>query len=153
MNIRIGPIIQFCISESASTRQLRKNSAQFLILDLGQRRVHHQDKTDGNRNIGRPNLELIPEVDHSREKVSPAHSDKHRKKDPQCQKPIHKREFFNNPVLQPFLYPPYSIYPVRNNASLGFESQRLEFLTGFIPIKREGHASFSQGEPWTNGRP
>jgi hypothetical protein len=24
-----------------------------------------------------------------------------------------------------------AIYPVRNNAPLGFESQRLEFLTGF----------------------
>ena len=26
------------------------------------------------------------------------------------------------------------VYPVRNNAPLGFESQRLEFLTGFIPL-------------------
>ena len=25
----------------------------------------------------------------------------------------------------------FGIYPVRNNAPLGFESQRLEFLTGF----------------------
>ena len=25
------------------------------------------------------------------------------------------------------------VYPIRNNAPLGFESQRLEFLTGFIP--------------------
>ena len=28
-------------------------------------------------------------------------------------------------------YRGYLIYPVRNNAPLGFESQRLEFLTGF----------------------
>ena len=29
----------------------------------------------------------------------------------------------------------------------------LEFLMGFIPIMKEGHASFSPGEPLTNGRP
>jgi hypothetical protein len=34
------------------------------------------------------------------------------------------------------------IYPVRNNPPLGFESQRLEFLTGFTqPLPREGWLS------------
>jgi hypothetical protein len=48
------------------------------------------------------------------------------------------------------------IYPVRNNAPLGFESQRLEFLTGFTqPLPREGwlsnqyrHLDQSKGDLW-----
>jgi len=51
----------------------------------------------------------------------------------------------NNPITEQsiIVYPVVKfgtwIHPVRNNAPLGFESQRLEFLTGWTkPLLREG---------------
>ena len=41
-----------------------KDFAQFLVLDLGQRGIHHQDQTDGNGDIGGPGLEEVPELGH-----------------------------------------------------------------------------------------
>jgi hypothetical protein len=42
-----------------------ENLAQFLVPHFGQGRVHHQNEPDGNGDIGRTRLELIPEADHS----------------------------------------------------------------------------------------
>ena len=55
-NIRIGPMTQFCTSDSASTCQFRKTRAHLLVLHLGERRIHHQDEADGDRDGGRADL-------------------------------------------------------------------------------------------------
>ena len=40
---------------------MSENFAQLLIAHLGERRVHHQDKADGDRNVGCPRLKVINE--------------------------------------------------------------------------------------------
>ena len=52
---------QFCTSDSASTLPVAEHVAQFLVLHLGQRRIHHQDQPDGDGDVGRAALELAPE--------------------------------------------------------------------------------------------
>ncbi len=48
--------------------------AEFLILDLGQRRVHHEDKADGNGNVGRADLEAVDEVFSALDEIPEAHA-------------------------------------------------------------------------------
>ena len=56
-NISTGPTIQFCTSDSASTLRVAEDVGQFLVAHLGEGRVHHQDQADGDRHVGRADLE------------------------------------------------------------------------------------------------
>jgi hypothetical protein len=80
--------------------------AQFLVSNFSERWIHHQNKPDGNGDVGRTDLELIPEVDHSRKEISPAHTDKHREENPERQKPIQEREFSINLFFSHLQNPP-----------------------------------------------
>ncbi len=91
-NISTGPITQFCTSDRASTRTVAEHVAQVLVADLGQRRVHHQDQADGDRDVGGAALELAPEPGDAREQVPDRHAGEHREEDPQGQVAVEKAE-------------------------------------------------------------
>ena len=75
---------------------IAKHVAEFFVLHLGQRRVHHQDQPDGNGDVGRPHLEPIDKSLDAGNQVSGPHTDSHRQKDPKGQKAVEKREPFSN---------------------------------------------------------
>jgi hypothetical protein len=72
----------------------------------GQWQINHQSESNGNGNVGRIDLELIPETDHTRKEISLVHPDKHCEKDPQSQKTIQEREFSSNLFLNHLQNPP-----------------------------------------------
>ena len=51
--------------------------AEFLILDLRKRRIHHQDKTDGDGDVGRADLKAVDEGFSSLNEISEAHAEGH----------------------------------------------------------------------------
>ena len=69
--------------------------AELLILDLRKWRVHHQDKTDGNGNVGRANLEAVDEGFRFLKEIAETNTEGHRREDPECKKPVHKRKSFS----------------------------------------------------------
>ena len=73
---------------------------QFLVFHLGQRRVHHEDQSDGDGDVGGPDLELMPEVHDAGGHVSPPHADEHGEKDPQRQKSIQEGKLLGHGLLR-----------------------------------------------------
>jgi len=63
---------------------------QFLILDLGQRRIHHHDQADGDGNIGGPDLKDIDEISNPGEEIAAEDPGQHGDKNPQGEKAIDK---------------------------------------------------------------
>ena len=72
--------------------RVAEHLAQFLVADLRQRRVHHDDQADGDRDGRRPDLERRDEPDEARQEVAGAHADDHGEEDPERQEPIEKRQ-------------------------------------------------------------
>ena len=71
---------QFCTSDRPSTLPVAEHVAQFLVLHLGQRRIHHQDQADGDGDVGRADLEAVDERLHARDEVPSADADRHARK-------------------------------------------------------------------------
>ena len=67
-----------------------ENVAQLLVFHLGQRGIHHQDQSDGDRDIGRAALELVDEPDDGRDKISQSDPDGHGREDPESQIAVEK---------------------------------------------------------------
>ncbi len=59
--MRIGPTTQFCTRDKVRTLLVPEHLAHLLVLDLGQRRVHHQDQADGDWYVRCTNLETVDE--------------------------------------------------------------------------------------------
>ena len=57
----------------------------FLVSDLGQRRIHHQDQTRGDRDVGGARREPVPEVGDAGLQPSPTDPDSHGEEDPHCE--------------------------------------------------------------------
>ncbi len=74
----------------AKYARVAENVPEFLVLHLGERRVHHQDEADRDRNIGRADLKLIDEPLHGRHGIAQGDAHRHAQKDPERQIPIQK---------------------------------------------------------------
>ncbi len=74
--------------------RVTKNVTQLLILHLGQRRVHHDNKANGNEHVGGAHLKMVPEPRNARGEIAGEHSDAHGKKDPERQITVKKRQLF-----------------------------------------------------------
>src|ERR1019366_7680037 len=59
-----------------------ENIAQFLVSNFRQRREHHDDQSDGDRNVGRPALKAIDEPGRAWDEVADPYSNCHCEKDP-----------------------------------------------------------------------
>ena len=66
---------------------------QFLVAHLGERRIHHQDQAQGNRDVGRADLEGIDEILGPRHEVAERDAQPHGGEDPDRQITVEKREF------------------------------------------------------------
>jgi hypothetical protein len=64
-------------------------------MDLGKRRVHHQDQPQSDGDIRRAALELIDKRFDTREEIADQNPDSHGQKDPQREKSIEKRELLH----------------------------------------------------------
>jgi len=73
-----------------------KGLTQLLVLDLGKGRVHHQDKADGDRDVGGAHLELVDEILDAGHQVAQPHANRHGQKDPQCQITVEQRQPFDD---------------------------------------------------------
>ena len=65
--------------------------AQLLVLHLCQRRVHHQDQADGDRDIGRPDLKAVDEGFRALDEIPESHAKGHCREDPERKKPVYER--------------------------------------------------------------
>ena len=81
----MGPTTQFCTSDNPRTRQLRKDIRQLFVPDLGQGRVHHQDETHGDGEVGGTDGESAPELGNTEPQGSHRYPHTHGQKDPQRQ--------------------------------------------------------------------
>ena len=76
---------QFCSSDNPKHLPIAEDLAQFVVMHLGQRRVHHQNQTDGDGDVGGADLELVDKaLDAGHQRTQP-HPDGHRQEDPQRQ--------------------------------------------------------------------
>jgi len=94
-NIRMGPMIQFCTSERGEDAAVTEDFAEFFVADLGQRREHHDDKADGDGDVGGAALEAVDEDRDVRHEVSQANADGHGEKYPEREEAIQKREMLS----------------------------------------------------------
>ncbi len=69
---------------------IAKYVAQFLVLYFGQRGIHHEDQTHGDRYVGCVHLEVTNDGFHAGYKVSGPNADRHCQEDPQRQVSIKK---------------------------------------------------------------
>ena len=83
---------QFWTSESGEDFNVAENVAQLLVFHFGQRRVHHQDEADGDRDVGRPALECVDESDDGRDKISQPDSGGHGRENPERQVSVEELE-------------------------------------------------------------
>ena len=65
-----------------------EDPAHLLVPDLGQRRVHHQDKADGDGDGGSAHLEKADEVGHTGDKIAQPHPEPHRQEYPERQETV-----------------------------------------------------------------
>jgi len=63
--------------------EISKYLAQLLVLHLCQRRIHHENQADGDRDIGGANLKLVYDILDTWLSITAAHTDKHGQKDPE----------------------------------------------------------------------
>ena len=68
-----------------------KHVAQFLVLHLRQRRVHHQDEADGDGDVRRVHPEPIDEGLDAGDEVAQPDANGHRQENPEGQKAVEKR--------------------------------------------------------------
>jgi hypothetical protein len=64
--------------------------AHLFVPDLRERRVHHQDQADCDRNVGRSDLKSVNERLHPRYEVAERDTDAHREKDPHRKETVKK---------------------------------------------------------------
>ena len=69
-----------------------KDLAQLLVADLRQRRKHHDDEADGDRDVRRAGLKAVDEAGRGRNEVTDRDADRHGEEDPERQEAIKKRE-------------------------------------------------------------
>ena len=80
-----------------------EHSPHLFVLHLRQRRIHHQDQPDGDRDGCRADAESVEEGYDAGNKVPKAHSSGHGRENPERKKPIKKREPGSR-FLRPFLF-------------------------------------------------
>ena len=81
--MRTGPITQFCTSDRPRHAVVAKDFVRLLVPHLRERRIHHHDQSDRNReSTVVPTLKLVQERDDSGHQPAGNHSDRHCGKDP-----------------------------------------------------------------------
>ena len=70
--------------------------AQLFVAHLRQRRKHHDDEADGDRDVCCPGLKAVDEAGRRRNEVADGNAYRHRKKDPERQKSVEKRELLSS---------------------------------------------------------
>ena len=57
--MRTGPMNQFWANDKPRTLPIAEDLPQLFVTNLGQRRIHHDDEPDRNRDIGCAHLEAV----------------------------------------------------------------------------------------------
>ena len=95
-NISSGPIIQFWTSDSAQYPPVTEDFPEFVVVNLGQRRIHHQDEPGRYRDRGGADAHGVEGASEAGNRVSQRHSGRHRQKNPKRQIAIENRKSAQN---------------------------------------------------------
>ncbi len=82
----------FSGGEYACCHSDAKNVTQLLVLHFRQGRVHHQDEADGDRDVGRPDLESVDQPLHAWQELTGSDPGSHRQKNPERQETVQKSQ-------------------------------------------------------------